>query len=104
MHVEVSLRELLRHRLERAEVDHVERAEGDDLRKPELSGRLEPIGAGREDAADEVVRELRRRDVEDTREEAASRQRLERLAARARRVKDENLVAELLETLACGGH
>ena len=52
------------HGVARAEVDHVERAERDDLRQPALPGRLEPLGARREHAADELVGQLGRRHVE----------------------------------------
>ena len=71
MHVEVAALELGRHRLARAEVDHVERAERDDLRHARRAGRLEPVGPGREHAADELVGELGRRHVEHAGEEAA---------------------------------
>ena len=87
-----------------AEVDHVERAEGDDLRQPELAGRLQPVGAGGEHTADQLVRQLGRRQVEDAGEEAAARERLHRLPARAGGVEDEHLVAELLQPLARPGH
>ena len=92
------------HRLARAEVDHVERAERDHLRQPELAGRLQPVGAGGEHAADQLVRQLGRRQVEDAGEEAAARERLHRLPARAGGVEDEHLVAELLQPLARPGH
>ena len=52
---------------------------------PSSPGRLQPVGAGREDAADELVGELGRRDVEHAGEEAAARERLHRLAAGAGR-------------------
>ena len=62
--VEIAAGELLREPVSRAEVDHVERAQRDDLRDPELACGLEPVGPRREHAADEIVRELRRRHVE----------------------------------------
>ena len=102
--VEVPVREALGHGVPRAEVDHVERAERDDLRQPERARRLEPVGPGGEHAADELVGELGRRHVEDPGEEAALRERLHRLAAGAGRVEDEHLVAELLEPLARRRH
>ena len=98
--VEVPPLELRRHRLARAEVDHVERAERDDLRQAGRARRLEPVGPGREHAADELVGQLGRRHVEHAGEEAARGQRLHRLAAGAGGVEDEHLVAELLEPLA----
>ena len=52
VHVEVALLELRRHRLARAEVDHVERAERDDLRQP---------GAARRPRAGRARRRARRR-------------------------------------------
>ena len=70
--VEVPAREPLRHRVHRAEVDHVERAERDDLRDPALPGGLEPLGHGDEHAAGDEVAELRRRHVERAGDEAAS--------------------------------
>ena len=102
--VEVAVVELRRHRLARAEVDHVERAERDDLRHARRARGLEPVGPRREHAADELVGELGRRRVEHAREEAVLRERLHRLAARAGGVEDEHLVAELLEPLARGRH
>ena len=100
VHVEAPLPEPLGHRLHRAEVDHVEGAERDDLRDPDLACRLQSIRAGGEDASDEVVGELRRRRVEHRRDEAASHQRLHRLPTGPGRVEDEDLVPKLLEPLA----
>ena len=101
VHVEVAALEALGHGVARAEVDHVERAERDDLRDaargPTASSRS---GPGREDAADEFVGQLGRRDVEHAGQVAAGRQRLERLPAGAGGVEDEHLVAELLQPLA----
>ena len=89
-----------RHGVARAEVDHVQRAERDDLRDAGAPDRLQAVGPGREDAADEVVGQLGRRDVERADQEAAGGQRLEGLPARAGGVEDEHLVAELLQALA----
>ena len=104
MHVQVAIGEARRHRLARAEVHHVERAEGDDLRHSHRTRRLQAMRPGREDAADELVRELRRGGVEHAGEVAGACQRLHRLAAGAGRVEHEHLVAELLEALARGRH
>ena len=51
-------------------------------------------------AADELVRELRRRDVEHAREQSFARERFQRASAGTGRVEDEHLVAGLLEHLA----
>ena len=58
VHVEVAVRELRRDGVARAEVDHVERAERDDLRDARAARRLQPVRAGREHAADQVVAQL----------------------------------------------
>ncbi len=104
VHVEIARLELRRHGLARAEVHHVERAERHDLRHARCARRLQPVGACGEHAADELVRELRRRRVEHAGEEPVAHERLERLSACARRVEHEHLVAELLETLARARH
>ena len=64
MHVQVAVLELRRDGVARAEVDHVERAERDDLRQPARARGLEPVGPGGEHAADQVVAQLGRRHVE----------------------------------------
>ena len=102
--VEIPVAVALGHRVHRPEVDHVERAEGDDLRDSRLSGGLEPLRDRREHAARDQVAELRRRDVERADREAGLEELLHRAAARAGLVEDEHLVAELLETLARGRH
>ena len=71
--VEVAVGEALGHALARPEVDHVERAERDDLRQAELARRLEPSRIRGQHAADELVGELRRRHVERAGDEAAAR-------------------------------
>ena len=71
---------------------------------PGRAGGLQPVGAGREHAADELVGELGRRRVEHAGEEAVADERLHRLAARSGRVEDEHLVPELLEPLPRARH
>ena len=100
VHVEVAPLELRRHGVAAAEVDHVERAQRDDLRQPRAARRLEPVRPGRQHAADEVVAQLGRGDVEHAGQEAGVDERLHRPAAGARRVEHEHLVAALLEPLA----
>ena len=100
--VEVAVLELGRHGVARAEVDHVQRPERDDLRQAGAPHRLQAIGAGGEDAADQVVGELGRGGVERADQEAAGGERLEGLPARPGGVEDEHLVAELLQALARG--
>ena len=102
--VDVAAFELRRQRLARAEVDHVERAERDHLRQSELARRLQPVRPCRQHAADEVVRELGRRQVEDAGEKAAAGQRLHRQTARTGGVEHEHLVPQLLEPLARPRH
>ena len=102
--VEVPVAVALRDGVLRAEVDHVERAERDDLRDPRPAGRLEPLGHRGEHAAGDLVAELRRRHVERPDDESRFEQLLHRAAARTGLVEDEHLVAELLEPLAGGRH
>ena len=102
--VEEPVAKLGRNRFERAEVDHVERPQGDDLRDSELAGGLQPLGARRENSADELVGQLGRRDVQRGGDEPGAHERLHRLPARSRGVEDEHLVAELLEALPRLGH
>ena len=97
--VEVALLELRRDRLARPEVDHVERAQRDDLRDARAPRRREAIGPRAEDAADELVAQLGRRRVEHAGEEAARDQRLHRAPAGAGHVERQHLVAEPVERL-----
>ena len=73
---------------------------GDDLGEAEPPGRLEPVRAGGEHAADEVVAQLGGGDVEHAVEEARLHQPLHRAAAGAGGVEHEHLVAALLQRLA----
>ena len=99
VHVEVPVAVALRHRLHRPEVDHVERAERDDLWDPAPAGGLEPLRNGGEHTAGDEVAELGRRHVERPGDEPRLEQLLHRAATRPGLVEDEHLVAELLQAL-----
>ena len=99
VHVEAPVRELLGHGVARAEVDHVQRTERDDLRHAAPAGGLEPVRSGGQHAADQVVGQLRRRQVEDAGDQPGLDQALHRPAAGAGRVEDEHLVAAALQLL-----
>ena len=67
---------------------------------PAGTAGLEPVRAGREDAADQLVGQLGRRQVEHARDLAVADQALHRLAADARGVEDQHLAAPALPELA----
>ena len=60
----------------RTKVDHVERTDGRDLGDSLVHDRLETVRAGGEDTSDELVRELRGREIQDAHEISLSYQPL----------------------------
>ena len=72
----------------------------DDLRNAHLGGGGQAVWAGGEDAADQLVGQLGRGDVEHAGDQAVADQRFHRLAAVAGGVKDEHFVAGVFEDLA----
>ena len=56
MDVELPASKPLGDRLDRAEIDHVERTEGKDIGNPRLEDRIEPRRPARQDAADDLDR------------------------------------------------
>ncbi len=84
----------------RAEVDHVERADAHDLGNSAPAGGLQPVGPGGEDAADQLVGQLGRRQVEHAGDLAVADQTFHRLAADAGGVEDEHLAPARFEQFA----
>ena len=70
---------------------------------PAPDGRLQPVGPGREDAADQLVGQLGRRQVEHAGDLAVADQPLHRLAADPGRVEDDHLAARALRAPAGRG-
>ena len=81
------------HRVERAEVDHVDGADRADVRHPGPGDRADPVEAGGEDAADDVVGHLGRGHVENRHDHAGVDELLHRLAAGTGGVEDERVVS-----------
>jgi hypothetical protein len=102
--VDVALPELRRHGLDGAEVHHVERADGHDLRNALPPRRRQAIGPCGEHAADHFVTPLGRGHIDDARNIAVGNQPLHRPPARAGRVKDQHVEPRRLELLTHHGH
>ena len=79
------------------DIHHVERADGHDLRDAALARRSQSVGPRREEPADELVRQLGRREVEDTHEHPARGRCFESTATAPRRMDDDDFVAVLLQ-------
>ena len=92
--VQQARRELRRHRVQRPEVHHVERADRADVRDARRR-RTRPsrCGPADEHAADQLVGDLGRRQVEHRRQQARRGELFQRLPARAGGVEDEAVVA-----------
>ena len=98
-------REAVGDGLGRPEVHHVERAGGADPGEAGAGDGAEPVGAGGEDAADDVVGDLGGGGVDHALEHAAAGEHLQRAAAGAGGVEDERVVggAELSATRVTQG-
>jgi hypothetical protein len=83
VHVEPAPGEPLGDRLPRPEVHHVQRPRADHLRDAAPARRLEPVGAGAEHPADQLVGELGGGQVEDAGEQAGRGEALHGPAAGA---------------------
>ena len=85
--------ELVRHRVGRSKVDHVEGAQRNHLGDAGPGSRAQPVRPRREDAAYQLVAELGRGQVENPIEESGIDQALHRLSAGAGAMEDEHLIA-----------
>ena len=85
----------LRHGVERAEIHHVERAARADPRHLRADDGAEAVLAGAQHAAQQVVADLGRREVEHARDQAAVDQLFHRLAAGAGGVEHEAVILPL---------
>ena len=103
---EKTIRELAGDRLPGAEVDHVDGAGQQHLRKPHLDGGVHSGRAGGHGAAHDLIGDLRRRQVEHELDPAIAHERLGGPATAAARVEGENLVAgggQKIEGCICRG-
>ena len=64
MNVQLPAPKPIRHGVDRAEIDHIERTQGKHIRHAGIEDRLEPRRPARQNPANDHVRNLGRRDVE----------------------------------------
>src|SRR5690242_15625297 len=99
--MKLAVGEFLRHGLARAKIDHVEGTDRYNLGNARLGSRSQSIWPGGKDAADELVRELRRRNIQHASKNSFANERLHRLPAVARGMKDNDFVAGVFKDFSC---